>query len=54
MAKKDLSSKRRPIYRGFWVEKYRGIEIWCESTAGYEVTAIPWRSIRAALKRKDK
>jgi len=54
MSAKDL--KRSPHLvddRAWWYEDIRGIVVVVESSKTRLLT-LPWRSLRAALKRKDK
>lgn len=56
MAKKDLWLKPHNISADFWwYEEPSGIVLVFYPLAGGPVTqTIPWRAIRAALRRKDK
>lgn len=55
MATKHL--KLRPHHideNSWWYEEPEGITVVHNSTSGSVVSIIPWRQIRAALKRLDK
>ncbi len=58
MANKDLQKERHNINPfWWWYEMRSGIKIYHknpDSIIGKESPVIPWRSIRAALKRKDR
>ena len=59
MSNKDLSEDPKDIgERGWFYEEPGGLEVYVDtvgSTPGKPfIGTIPWRTIRAALKRKDK
>ena len=63
MAKKHLKNEPHQLpenfsSEGWWYEEMKGIDIHMEVRLGGQLTHesffIPWKDIRAALKRKDK
>lgn len=58
MAKEHLSLKPHNLSeKVWWYDNMKGIEIVVahfDSKVNTEIVVIPWRSIKAALKRKDK
>ena len=54
MANKDLWHKPHSLGEIWWYETSAGIEIYFTVQERIDCRLIPWRSIRAALARKDK
>ena len=55
MSKKDLQGKPHNINPfSWWYEENHGVTVVVEPKPETQQIKMPWRSIRAALKRKDK
>ena len=55
MSNKDLSLNPHQIdEHTWWYEDPQGVFVYVEPATEIKTVKIPWRSLRAALKRKDK